>query len=39
VLLVDQVEDTRPDGKTVTRLQQAIDVLRAVVDSSRRLSS
>jgi DNA helicase HerA-like ATPase len=33
VLLVDQVEDTVPDGKTVTRLQQAIDVLRAVADS------
>ncbi len=33
VLLVDQVEDTVPDGKTVTRLQQAIDVLRAIADS------
>src|SRR5262249_26674139 len=33
VLLVDQVEDTAPDGKTVTRLQQAIDVLRGVADA------
>ncbi|MDB4954577.1 MAG: putative ATPase [Myxococcales bacterium] len=33
VLLVDQVEDTVPDGKTVTRLQQAVDVLRAIADS------
>ncbi|MEO7731802.1 MAG: DUF87 domain-containing protein, partial [Kofleriaceae bacterium] len=33
VLLVDQVEDTVPDGKTVTRLQQAIDVLRAIADA------
>jgi energy-coupling factor transporter ATP-binding protein EcfA2 len=33
VLLVDQVEDTVPDGKTVTRLQQAIDVLRGVADA------
>jgi adenylylsulfate kinase-like enzyme len=33
VLLVDQVEDTVPDGKTVTRLQQAVDVLRAIADA------
>ena len=33
VLLVDQVEDTVPDGKTVTRLQQAIDVLRGIADA------
>jgi energy-coupling factor transporter ATP-binding protein EcfA2 len=33
VLLVDQVEDTVPDGKTVTRLQQAIDVLRTIADA------
>jgi energy-coupling factor transporter ATP-binding protein EcfA2 len=33
VLLVDQVEDTVPDGRTVTRLQQAIDVLRGIADA------
>ena len=33
VLLVDQIEDTVPDGRTVTRLQQAIDVLRGVADA------
>lgn len=33
VLLVDQIEDTVPDGKTVTRLQQSIDVLRGIADS------
>ena len=33
VLLVDQVEDVVPDGKTVTRLQQAIDVLRGIADA------
>jgi len=33
VLLVDQVEDTVPDGKTVTRLQQALDVLRGIADA------
>ena len=33
VLLVDQVEDAVPDGKTVTRLQQAIDVLRGIADA------
>jgi energy-coupling factor transporter ATP-binding protein EcfA2 len=33
VLLVDQVEDTVPDGKTVTRLQQAIDALRGIADA------
>ncbi|HET7504733.1 MAG TPA: AAA family ATPase, partial [Kofleriaceae bacterium] len=33
VLLVDQVEDTVPDGKTVTRLQQAVDVLRGIADA------
>ncbi len=33
VLLVDQIEDTVPDGKTVTRLQQAIDVLRGIADA------
>jgi DNA helicase HerA-like ATPase len=33
VLLVDQVEDIVPDGKTVTRLQQAIDVLRGIADA------
>ncbi|MGN6104047.1 MAG: hypothetical protein ACTHU0_02990, partial [Kofleriaceae bacterium] len=33
VLLVDQVEDAVPDGKTVVRLQQAIDVLRGIADS------
>jgi GTPase SAR1 family protein len=33
VLLVDQIEDTVPDGRTVTRLQQAIDVLRGIADA------
>jgi adenylylsulfate kinase-like enzyme len=33
VLLVDQVEDTVPDGVTVTRLQQAVDVLRSIADA------
>ena len=33
VLLVDQVEDTVPDGKTATRLQQALDVLRGIADA------
>ncbi|HET9626713.1 MAG TPA: hypothetical protein VFP84_35365 [Kofleriaceae bacterium] len=33
VLLVDQVEDAVPDGATVTRLQQAIDVLRGIADA------
>ncbi len=32
VLLVDQIEDTIPDGETVTRMQQAFDSLRAVAD-------
>lgn len=32
VLLVDQIEDTIPDGQTVTRMQQAFDSLRAVAD-------
>ncbi len=33
VLMVDQLEETVPDGQTVTRLQQAFDTLRAVADS------
>jgi len=33
VLLVDQVEDTVPDGKTVLRLQAAVDVLRGIADA------
>jgi energy-coupling factor transporter ATP-binding protein EcfA2 len=33
VLLVDQVEDVVPDGVTVTRLQQALDVLRGIADA------
>jgi energy-coupling factor transporter ATP-binding protein EcfA2 len=33
VVLVDQVEDSVPDGRTVTRLQQAIDVLRGLADA------
>ncbi|HEX4419298.1 MAG TPA: DUF87 domain-containing protein [Kofleriaceae bacterium] len=33
VLLVDQIEDIVPDGKTVARLQQAIDVLRGIADA------
>jgi DNA helicase HerA-like ATPase/energy-coupling factor transporter ATP-binding protein EcfA2 len=33
VLLIDQVEDTIPDGKTSLRLQQAVDVLRGIADA------
>ena len=33
VLLVDQIEDTVPDGQTATRIQQAFDNLRAVSDA------
>ncbi|MBX3160666.1 MAG: DUF87 domain-containing protein [Deltaproteobacteria bacterium] len=33
VLLIDQVEDTVPDGKSVLRMQQAIDVLRGIADA------
>ncbi|MBA3538219.1 MAG: ATP-binding protein, partial [Deltaproteobacteria bacterium] len=33
VVLVDQIEDTIPDGQTATRIQQAFDNLRAVSDS------
>ncbi|HEU0037550.1 MAG TPA: DUF87 domain-containing protein [Kofleriaceae bacterium] len=33
VLVVDQIEETVPDGVTVTRLQQAFDSLRAIADS------
>ncbi len=33
VLLVDQIEDTIPDGQTITRMQQAFDSLRAVADA------
>ena len=33
VFLVDQIEDTVPDGKTVARLQQAVDVLRGIADA------
>ncbi len=32
-ILVDQIEDTVPDGATATRLQQAFDQLRAIADS------
>ncbi len=32
VLVVDQIEETIPDGVTVTRLQQAFDSLRAIAD-------
>lgn len=34
VLLVDQIEETIPDGLTVTRLQQAFDSLRAIADAT-----
>jgi hypothetical protein len=33
VLLVDQVEDVVPDGRSVARLQQAVDVLRGIADA------
>jgi energy-coupling factor transporter ATP-binding protein EcfA2 len=33
VLLVDQVEETIPDGRNVARLQQALDTLRAIADA------
>jgi len=33
VLVVDQIEETVPDGQTVTRLQQAFDSLRAIADA------
>lgn len=33
VLLVDQIEDTVPDGKTATRIQQAFDTLRSIADA------
>jgi adenylylsulfate kinase-like enzyme len=33
VLLVDQIEDTVPDGQTATRIQQAFDHLRAISDA------
>jgi len=33
VLMVDQIEETIPDGHTVTRLQQAFDTLRAIADA------
>jgi energy-coupling factor transporter ATP-binding protein EcfA2 len=33
VFLVDQVEDTMPDTSNVSRLQQALDVLRAIADA------
>jgi len=33
VILVDQIEETVPDGTTVTRLQQAFDSLRGIADS------
>lgn len=32
VIVVDQIEETVPDGQTVTRLQQAFDSLRAIAD-------
>jgi energy-coupling factor transporter ATP-binding protein EcfA2 len=34
VLVVDQIEETIPDGHTVTRLQQAFDSLRAIADAT-----
>ncbi len=34
VLLVDQIEETIPDGLTITRLQQAFDSLRAIADAT-----
>lgn len=33
VLLVDQIEDTVPDGGTATRIQQAFDTLRSISDA------
>jgi len=33
VIVVDQIEETIPDGQTVTRLQQAFDALRAIADA------
>lgn len=33
VLLVDQIEDTVPDGQTATRIQQAVDCLRSISDA------
>ncbi len=33
VIVVDQIEETVPDGVTVTRLQQAFDSLRAIADA------
>nr|MBA2539802.1 DUF853 family protein [Deltaproteobacteria bacterium] len=33
VVVVDQIEETIPDGQNVTRLQQAFDSLRAVADA------
>ncbi len=33
VIVVDQIEETIPDGHTVTRLQQAFDSLRAIADA------
>ncbi len=33
IFVVDQIEETIPDGVTVTRLQQAFDSLRAVADA------
>lgn len=33
VIVVDQIEETIPDGQTVTRLQQAFDSLRAIADA------
>ncbi|MCX5742427.1 MAG: hypothetical protein NT062_08020, partial [Proteobacteria bacterium] len=34
VIVVDQIEETVPDGQTVTRLQQAFDSLRAIADAT-----
>ncbi len=33
VIVVDQIEETIPDGQTVTKLQQAFDSLRAIADA------
>ncbi len=33
IIVVDQIEETIPDGQTVTRLQQAFDSLRAIADA------
>jgi hypothetical protein len=33
VLMIDQIEETIPDGQTITRLQQAFDTLRAIADA------